>query len=146
MSDDNEAQKYCISIAKETSVKLEDSQELPLTPISPKSSSSPLSHIAPFLEDGYTIKEEEETHNKDAQSDLSSMNATGSSVRQARLNEQFRSRARNGFHRPPIFGPACVVEDSRIRAVHLHLLWSLLGFGLFWAVVSSAVLHEEDAC
>jgi hypothetical protein len=50
------------------------------------------------------------------------------------------SLARNGFLRPPIFGPERVVLDPRIKAVHNEVLYSIFYVGFLACVLSSALL------
>lgn len=47
------------------------------------------------------------------------------------------SPARNGFLRPPIFGPERVVLDPRIKALHKQVLLSIFYVGFCVSVVSS---------
>jgi hypothetical protein len=46
------------------------------------------------------------------------------------------SSTRNGFTRPPIFGPEKVVLDSRIKAAHQQLMNEILRLGVVAALVS----------
>ena len=51
----------------------------------------------------------------------------------------FLSPTRNGFIRPPIFGPEKVVLDPTIKAVHQKVVNEILSLGLCAAVVSKRV-------
>lgn len=42
---------------------------------------------------------------------------------------------RNGYHRPPIFGPEKVVKDPRILALHKSIVKEILQVGFVWTVV-----------
>lgn len=44
---------------------------------------------------------------------------------------------RNGYHRPPIFGPEKVVKDPRILALHKSIVKEILQVGFLWTLVSS---------
>ncbi|KAL5487589.1 hypothetical protein ACEPAI_5697 [Sanghuangporus weigelae] len=142
MIDDKEAQAYCISLSKEPASGAGDTNKVPLTPITPSSFMSNNARIAPFLD----AMDSNGTKENGIESDVLSMSAyphRDSATKERDhdyTNEQFGPRARNGYQRPPIFGPGRVVEDKRIHAVHIHLWWSLVRFGLFWATVSAAVV------
>ncbi|THH05089.1 hypothetical protein EW145_g5055 [Phellinidium pouzarii] len=139
MADDDEAQQYCSYIAK-------DRKEVNGVPSTPTNMTSPISRIAPFLDDGVPKQ-----HGADVPIDSSPSETSGDSdttsdsegqnARAARCDDTW-SRAHVGrrFRRPPIFGPDHVVEDARIRSVHMNLWWSLVRFGLFWATVSAAIV------
>src|ERR1700722_3678687 len=51
----------------------------------------------------------------------------------------FLSPTRNGFIRPPIFGPEKVVLDPTIKAVHQKVVNEILSLGLCAAVVSDVL-------
>ena len=132
-----------------------DGHEAPLTPISPVDSQSDKAkaRIAPFLEC--------------SSADFDIFPCTGPELKSASVPSSHRqinprlaplvsSRARRdtercaaslmssvdhgSFHRPPVFGPARVVEDERIRKVHLHLWWSLVRFGLICTSVLGSII------
>ncbi|KAH8118757.1 hypothetical protein DFH11DRAFT_697950 [Phellopilus nigrolimitatus] len=142
MGDDEEAQAYCATLAP--SKKVENTDGLPLTPVSTVSpiSCTPLnSRIAPFLGEDVPV------NNSPPAALFSTVSAaSGSGIESENSRSKGKdfvhvpSRARNGFHRPPIFGPERVIEDARIRAVHTHLFLELMRFGLFWAAVFTAIV------
>ncbi|KAL5527843.1 hypothetical protein ACEPAG_6644 [Sanghuangporus baumii] len=142
MIDDKEVQAYCISLSKEPLSGVGDTNKIPLTPITSSSFMSNNARIAPFLD----AMDNNGTKENGIESDVLSMSAyphRDSATKERDhdyTNEQSSQRARNEYQRPPIFGPGRVVEDKRIRAVHIHLWWSLVRFGLFWATVSAAVV------
>ncbi|KZT36672.1 hypothetical protein SISSUDRAFT_1049503 [Sistotremastrum suecicum HHB10207 ss-3] len=47
---------------------------------------------------------------------------------------------RNGYRRPPIFGPEKVVRDPRIMALHKSILRQILLVGFAWTVLFTAVI------
>ena len=147
MADDREAQACCVSLSNETTREAGKTDNLSPSPITPSSYMSDTARIAPFLYEMDLDASKERSRNETGMLTASASRSTENSSRErvhGRLNQQFRSRAGNGYPRPPIFGPGRVVEDKRIRAVHMHLWWSLVRFGLFWALVSVHVLREKQ--
>ncbi|KAH8118759.1 hypothetical protein DFH11DRAFT_1740710 [Phellopilus nigrolimitatus] len=138
MGYDKDAQAFCAALA--SSEKIGNADKLPLTPVSmtsPVSCTSPNSRIAPFLAEDVVP---DKSSAPALSSAVSAASGSGSDSDNGRSKDKNASRVRSGFHRPPIFGPGRVVEDARIRAVHTHLLFELMRFGLFWAAVSAAIV------
>lgn len=52
---------------------------------------------------------------------------------------QLAAKDRNGFRRPPIFGPEKIVQDKRIRAVHARIIRHLLVFVVCGTLVSDSL-------
>ncbi|EJD36575.1 hypothetical protein AURDEDRAFT_174354 [Auricularia subglabra TFB-10046 SS5] len=50
-------------------------------------------------------------------------------------------RLRNGFRRPPIFGPNIVTLDARIRSVHIKTVWTSFFMSLTSTIVFCIVLY-----
>ncbi|KAI5117863.1 hypothetical protein M0805_006566 [Coniferiporia weirii] len=147
MADDEEAQAYCANLSPEGSEKQNGSSGLPSTAnSSPTSASAPISRIAPFLEDVVEHEKDGGAHVVESSPPLSSASSTSgnspSSTSGSGSDSQVCARTSNRFQRPPIFGPDRIVEDARIRKVHLSLIFSLMRFGLFWAAVSAAIVES----
>jgi hypothetical protein len=64
--------------------------------------------------------------------------------RSSKSSLPFLSPTRNGFIRPPIFGPEKVVLDPTIKAVHQKVMNEILSLGLCAAVVSNMFDRSID--
>jgi hypothetical protein len=80
---------------------------------------------------------DEDVNDRSSYSPRSSTSSTSRGVHQLqrRLAAIPTSAARNGFNRPPVFGPEKVVQDPRIKALHRQVMNEILLVGVVSAMV-----------